>query len=264
MKKLSDIFEKRGLALERELVKVEKCQNCDKELKTFRMQIIGGSRNGEWATVTEECDCILAQQVLEAVNRTKLKFFRELSILNQSIKQATLENYIPNHESQIIAIKKAIEFIEKVSKNKQARMIYYGESGLGKSHLAVGIEKLLEDKFYKTALFLEVPTLKQMVKASWTKDSNYSELELMKAVSEADLLILDDVGAEGITPWTKELLFTILNLRLSKSLLVTTNLSLSEIYMEYGPKITDRILENMSKQDMLKVEGNQSYRLKNF
>ncbi|GAY75586.1 hypothetical protein [Sporolactobacillus inulinus] len=31
------------------------------------------------------------------------------------------------------------------------------------------------------------------------------------------------VGAEGITPWTKELMFAILNARLSKSLLVTTN-----------------------------------------
>ena len=264
MKKLSGIFEDRGLNLERKLVKVEKCKNCGKELKIYKMQMIGGSEKGQWATVMEECDCYLSQQVLEAVNRTKLKYFREYSTINHSLKKATLDNYSPNNDSQMNAVKKAIEFIKKLSQNKQARLMYYGEPGLGKSHLAVGIGKILDKRFHKTCLFLEVPKLKQMVKSSWTKDSTYSELELMRAIAEADLLILDDVGAEGVTPWTKELMFTILNSRLSKSLLVTTNMSLSEIYIEYGSKIVDRFLENMSKRDIFKLEGEYSYRLNTY
>lgn len=264
MKELTNIFEQKGLNLKRQLVKIEKCKNCGNELKTYKMLMIGGSKKGQWAPVTEECDCFLTQQVLETVNRTKLKFFRDHSTINNSIKNATLENYTPNNETQMIALKKAIEFINKLSHNNQARMIYYGEPGLGKSHLAVGIGKILDEKFKKTCLFLEVTVLKQLVKSSWSKDSSYSEFELMRAIAEVDLLILDDVGAEGITSWTKELMFTLLNTRLSKSLLVTTNLSISDIYIEYGAKISDRFLENVSKKDILKLEGEHSYRLNSF
>lgn len=264
MKKLSNILMKRVPSIQRELVKVEECRNCGKELNTFKTRLIGGPKKGQLAVITEECDCYLSQQVLNAVNRTKLRFFREHSTINDSLKQATLYNYSPNNDSQVYAVKKAIDFIEKQSGNVVARTIFYGDPGLGKSHLAVGIAKILEEKYHKTCLFLEVPILKQLVKSSWSNGSARSELEIMRAIAEADLLILDDVGAEGITPWTKELMFTILNSRLSKSLLVTTNLSLSDIYTNYGSKITDRFLENMSKDDIVKIEGEHSYRLKPF
>lgn len=142
--------------------------------------------------------------------------------------------------------------------------MYYGKTGLGKSHLAVGICEIVETKLNKTCLFLEVPTLKHMIKSSWSKNSDFTELEITSAIAEVDLLILDDVGAEGITPWTKELMFSILNTRLSKNLLVTTNMELSDIYFEYGPKITDRFIQGMAKQDFVKIEGKHSYRLKEF
>lgn len=57
-------------------------------------------------------------------------------------------------------------------------------------------------------------------------------------------------------------MFTILNSRLSKNVLVTTNMQLSDIYGEYGPKITDRLLENMSKEDLVNLKGEYCYRIK--
>lgn len=36
-----------------------------------------------------------------------------------------------------------------------------------------------------------------MIKSSWSKDSVFTELEIMRAIAEVDLLILDDLGAEG-------------------------------------------------------------------
>ncbi|WP_071394137.1 ATP-binding protein [Bacillus tuaregi] len=264
MKKVSNLLAQKGMNLERELIKVEGCVNCGKELKTYRMQIIGGSKKGQWRTITQECDCYLSQEALAAESKIKIKHFSKLSTINQSLRQATLENYVPHHDSQFSAMQKAIEFIEKLSQNKQARLIYYGEPGLGKSHIAVGIGKIVEARFRKTCMFLELPALKQMIKSSWSKESTYSERDLMRSIAEADLVILDDVGAEGITPWTKEFMFAILNSRLSKSLIVTTNMSLPDLYMEYGAKIIDRFLENMTKQDLIKIEGEHSYRLKHF
>ncbi len=264
MKQLSQFFEQRGINLGRELVKIEHCIHCGNELKTYRVQLLGGTKKGEWVMVTEECSCILARQTIAAANRVKLNYFKEYSIYNQALSTATLKNYAIQNESQIEALKKAIEFIEKIAEHKPARLMYFGDPGLGKSHLAMGIVKVVETRLQKTCLFLEVPALKNLIKSSWSRESSLTEVEIIKAISEVDLLILDDVGAEGITPWTKELMFTILNSRLSRSLLVTTNMKLADIYQEYGAKIADRLLENMSKRDIVKLEANHSYRLKTF
>ncbi|NMD68685.1 ATP-binding protein [Bacillus sp. DNRA2] len=261
MRSFSEILGHKGISLQREIVAVVQCQSCGRELKTYRMQLIGGSKKGEWTTLTEECSCYFSKEVLSDAQRKKLTYFRERSTINQSLILATLENYCPSNHSQIHAAKMAIEFIETLAQNKPARLLYYGSTGLGKSHLAVAISKIVEAKLNKTCLFIDVPRLKQLIKASWLKDSDFTELEMMRSMAEVDILILDDVGAEGITPWTKELMFSILNSRLSKPLLVTTNMDLEELYQEYGPKITDRIIDGMAKQQIINIKGQHSYRL---
>jgi DNA replication protein DnaC len=264
MKSISDLLNQKGISFQREVIKIENCENCGNKLKSYRLQLIGGSRKGEWTIVTEECSCIFSKLTLNEAKLKKLSYFKELSIINQSLVHATLENYSPNNHSQIHAVKKAIEFIEKITQNQRSRIMYYGNTGLGKSHLAVGISKIVETKLKKTCLFLEIPRLKHMIRSSWSKSSDFTELEITRAIAEVDLLILDDVGAEGVTPWTKELMFSIMNSRLSKHLLVTTNLELFDMYQEYGPKIMDRFIEGMAKQDIIKIEGKHSYRLKEF
>lgn len=264
MESLSKLLQQKEINLQRELIRIENCDSCGRELKTYKMQIVGGPKKGEWAEITEECSCYYSKLTVEAVTRKKINYFKDLSTINQSLVHSTLENYSPGNHSQIHALKKAIEYIENVSQNKLSRMIYYGNPGLGKSHLAVGIYKILTENLNKTALFLDLPTLKQMIKSSWTTEGDLTELELARAIGEVDVLILDDVGAEGITSWTKEILFSILNSRLSKNLVVTTNMKLADFHSQYGPKITDRFIQGMAKDDLVKMEGDYSYRLKKF
>lgn len=266
MKRISNMtntpFNVNKMNLNREIVKVEPCKNCGHMLTSYRVKLIGGPNKGKWTTITEECNCFLAKQAVEMAKQTKIKYFKNRSTINPSLINATLQSFSPQNDSQLHAIQKAIEFIEQLTQNKAARSIYYGESGLGKSHLAVGISRIAETKLQKTCLFIEVPALKQMIKSSWSKDNDFTELEIMRAIAEVDLLILDDLGAEVCTSWTKELLFSILSSRLSKSLLVTTNMTIQDIYLEYGSKITDRLIQGMSKQNIIKIEGRHSHRLK--
>ncbi|MET1249145.1 ATP-binding protein [Sporolactobacillus sp. STCC-11] len=264
MQRIANLFNKNGIDLTQTFVRATHCQKCGRVLNVYKMRIIGGPQKGSWTTITEHCDCDLSRQATEAADRVKRERFHELSTINGALKQATLKNFSAKNTSQIQAMEHAVDFIQKMEMNQPARLFYYGKPGLGKSHLAVGISKLLDQNYNKTCLFLDVPTLKLVFKSTWTKDSALSERDLMKFITDADLLILDDIGAEGITAWSKELMFTILNARLSKSLLVTTNLSLSELYLEYGPKITDRLIENMAREDLVHLEGEYSYRLANF
>lgn len=117
MRSLSNLLDQKRLNLQRHLVRVENCESCGKELKTYKMQLIGGSKKGEWTTITEECSCYFSRLTLEAVKRNKLEYFKEHSTINQALIHATLENYSPSNNSQIQAVKKATEFIEYLKIN---------------------------------------------------------------------------------------------------------------------------------------------------
>ncbi|MTT31382.1 AAA domain-containing protein [Terrilactibacillus sp. BCM23-1] len=264
MKKISDILNATSINLERQFVKEKNCERCGKKRNVYRMPLIGGPKKGQWMTLTEPCDCTLSRQAVASVQKKRPQYYWSQSTINDALKDATLENFLPENDTQSHAVKKAAEFIKKVVHHQQARMILYGEPGVGKSHLAVAIGKVLANRFNKACLFIEATALKQMVRSTWSRESKLTESELMRLIFEADLVILDDAGSEGMTSWTRELLFSLLNARLSKSLLVTTNMTISEIEQAYGTKIMDRLLENMSKQDLLLMEADYSHRLKHL
>ena len=67
----------------------------------------------------------------------------------------------------------------------------------------------------------------------------------MRALTRADLLVLDDAGAEKWTEWTEPTLYTIIDERYSycKPLIITTNSTLDELEKKIGDRAMDRVLE---------------------
>lgn len=247
-----------------ETISVTVCPDCKIEIKTVRFKLIGGPRKGEYQTQTSECHCRLGKEALQAAQRAKISYFKRLWTINDSLKEATLENYQPTDETQELALLKAEEFLLRLQqKVKIVRMMLYGRSGLGKSHLSVAVCKKVEEMGL-TSLFIELPTLKKLIQSTFNKEIDFSQLEIMKALEEVDVLVIDDLGAEGITEWSRELVFSIMNARLNKHLIITTNLTIPEINKEYGEKHLDRIIQGMRKDDVVKIQGKHSYRLKDF
>jgi len=70
-------------------------------------------------------------------------------------------------------------------------------------------------------------------------------LEIMKTLTQADLLVLDDAGAEKCTQWTEPTLYTIIDERYTnkRSIIVTTNAGLEELEQKIGFRAMDRLLE---------------------
>ncbi|RYL94970.1 DnaC [Sporolactobacillus sp. THM7-4] len=264
MKKISEVLNAASINLERQFVKEKNCERCGRKRNVYRVRLLGGPKKGQWMTLEEPCDCTLSRQAAALIQKKRPQYYWSQSTINDSLEEATLENFFPENDTQDRAVKKAAEFIKKVVHHQQPRMILYGSPGVGKSHLAVAMSKVLMNRFNKACLFLEKTALKQKVRSTWSRESKLTESEIMRLISKADLVILDDLGAEGMTSWTRELLFSLLNARLSKSLVVTTNMSISEMDQAYGAKIMDRLLENMSKQDLLLMEADYSHRLKHL
>lgn len=108
-------------------------------------------------------------------------------------------------------IKGIMYFIETFGSNKD-NLLFYGNSGTGKTFLTHCIAKELLDRghlvIYRTAEDL-IKNLRE------TKLQNNYELE--ELLINCDLLIIDDLGTEQISNFTKTELFNLLNKRILKN-----------------------------------------------
>lgn len=124
-------------------------------------------------------------------------------------------------------------------------MLFEGEVGCGKTHLAAAIaNELLEHGM--EALFLVVPEFLDRLRASYRRENEgLDETEIIKRAYEAPVLILDDLGAHNYTEWVSNKLFTIINHRYNRGLpcVITTNLGLMELEKNIGERATSRMLE---------------------
>jgi DNA replication protein DnaC len=126
-------------------------------------------------------------------------------------------------------------------------LVLVGPYGCGKTHLAVSIAKECL-KQGKTVLVQTVPDLLDNLRTTFDpKAEVLSYTDLFEDMKTADLLILDDYGAENTTAWAVEKLFQILNYRYNTTLptVITTNNDLCSIDPRIHSRLNDAELVNV-------------------
>ncbi|MCL2387740.1 MAG: ATP-binding protein [Defluviitaleaceae bacterium] len=139
----------------------------------------------------------------------------------------------------------ATEFVKNFDTEFQ-NLLLYGATGLGKTFLSNCIAKDLLDAG-RTVLYLTVPRLCKVIEDSrFNRDFNSPPDEMLDAVDEVDLLVLDDLGAEVSTSITSASLFDIINQRLltRKATVISTNLAPATLAKQYSERIVSRFLGN--------------------
>jgi DNA replication protein DnaC len=103
-------------------------------------------------------------------------------------------------------------------------LLFTGDNGVGKTHLAVAVLRELAGKGVR-GQFWDFHELMREIKSSYDPETKTTEVQVLAPVVEADVLLLDDLGAWKMTDWMNDTLFYILNSRyLSKrATLITTN-----------------------------------------
>ena len=137
----------------------------------------------------------------------------------------------------------AENFISTYDEANDMNLLLYGPTGLGKTFLshAVAAELMAAGKsvVYETAF--------GMVRIFEEKTFNRDATDEMKMAYDslftADLLIIDDLGAELNNSFTNSQLFNIVNSRMidGKKMIINTNLTPNELSTVYGDRIFSRI-----------------------
>ena len=104
-------------------------------------------------------------------------------------------------------------------------LLLTGSIGTGKTHLAVGILQALVAERGARGLFVDYRDLLKQVQHSYNNSVQQTELDVLRPVFEAEVLVLDELGASKPTDWVWDTVAHILNTRYNdrRTTIITTN-----------------------------------------
>lgn len=191
----------------------------------------------------------------EADKQEENKNTRDKDILNASMKD------IDKDKERLEVIKWIKKFYDTYDKNGKCKGLYlHGNFGCGKTYLISALFNELSKKRISTEI-VYFPELLQSIKGDF---DTYADR--MEYLEEVDLLLIDDIGAEKVTEWSRdEILGTILQKRMNnyKSTFFTSNLNMEGL--EQHLKISNysddevkakRIIERVKQLcDIIELQG---------
>ena len=166
------------------------------------------------------------------------KYFKEKKKNNtiffetpKMLMNASLSELITEKERTNI-LKYIKDFLKKKVNGETVKGLYLsGSFGSGKSYILSALLNELSLKGYK-CVNINYPLLLNKLKASFS-DYNYNDV--MEEIMTCDVLLIDDIGAENNSPWSRdEVLGTILQYRMDSDLTTffTSNFTINELETE--------------------------------
>ena len=193
------------------------------------------------------CQCV--HRVMQQLRRTEIEGLSSLSI--SSFDTMKLDYYpsvidtstginVRTYMGQLLSGLK--EYAEDFVPTESESLMLIGNAGLGKTHAALAIAGIVLNKDYDV-IYVSSPDFFNKIEAS-RFDSGSDAETLLQTATNADLLIIDDLGTEFVTPYFITTFYSLLNNRLGAHLptIVTTNITEgSMLEKRYTEKISSRL-----------------------
>lgn len=136
------------------------------------------------------------------------------------------------------------EYAENFNPESSSNLLFMGASGLGKTHLSLAIAGEIIKKGYLPVYGPAENLFNEIEKERFSSYRN--ESDSYNTMISCDLLIIDDLGSEFITTFSKSILYNLINSRIlsRKPTIISTNLNMKELEKSYSARITSRLIGN--------------------
>jgi len=151
----------------------------------------------------EKCEC------LQALARAKRK--RDIMSLSSlgEVRDKTMRNF----NVRVPGVQQAAKTARNFALAPDGWLVLLGPVGCGKTHLAAAIANACFDRLDMVVLFVTVADLLDHLRATFEPSSVITYDEQFHRMRDAELLVLDDLGAQYATDWAREKLFQLMNYR---------------------------------------------------
>lgn len=179
------------------------------------------------------------------IKQNKFKENITLFEVSKNIKEAKMKDIITKYGERFETIKWIQEFIKNYEDNKNLKGLYlHGSFGAGKSYLISAMLNELAKKGHQSVIIF-YPDFLRSLKENFNGDFE----KRMYTVIHTPLLLIDDIGAENLTSWSRdEILASILQYRMDNNLptFFTSNLNMEEL--------EEHLSISKNKEDVLKAK----------
>jgi DNA replication protein DnaC len=186
----------------------------------------------EGAGSVRRCGCVDAVRVERLFSEARIP---------KRYEHCDLESYMPNDPSQKKAKADVMRFVERYPLI-DVGLLFLGNCGVGKTHLSVSLLKQIICDKHDFGLFYDFRDLLREIQSSWNSVSQASELEVLRPVLSADVLVLDELGANKPTEWVRDTIAHIINCRYNDKKLTIFTSNYPDTAERPGEEtLTDRI-----------------------
>ncbi|MEW5766679.1 MAG: ATP-binding protein [bacterium] len=166
--------------------------------------------------VTRKCRCYREKR------RTRL--LREARI-PERYRHCNIDNFEVHHPSLGQAREITKRFVHEYPAI-DVGLLFMGNCGVGKTHLAVGIIRYLTSQKGVPCIFYDFRDLLKAIQSTYSPESGASESAILEPVLTREILVLDELGAKKMSDWVRDTITHIINRRYNdrKITIITSNI----------------------------------------
>lgn len=173
-------------------------------------------------TGAERCDCGYA---------ARKQRIEDSSSIPPLYQNASVENFIlptdnPGAQRALSSVMLQVRsYAREFPATDKPGLLLIGDPGTGKTHLAVAALRILMSRGFE-GVFTDYQNLLDRIRSGYDSSSGSSDREAYRTALDAEILLLDDLGAHRITDWVEDTVTSIITYRCNnkKPLIATTNL----------------------------------------
>lgn len=159
--------------------------------------------SGDGIRRVARCDCQREKVIRDRIASANIpKRYQHCTIANFTAYNESLEKAVDR-------ARRVADAFPVVSKG----LFLEGQPGVGKTHLAVAVLRQVVHATGAFGLFYDTRDLLRVIRSTYDPSIRTTELEVLQPVMTADLLVLDDLGAEKTSEWVEETMHLIVNTR---------------------------------------------------